>query len=79
MEQVLVVERAGFFAGQWPHGFVPIEAAAGAEWLERFAAAARFVDRDQAEAAAPWIEEAGVPGRTTQLEVSSFFSEMERR
>ncbi len=49
MEQVLVVDRAHFFAGDWPQGFVALAPDERDGWLVRLADAARFADRDAAE------------------------------
>lgn len=53
MEQVFVVERAAFFAGNWPQGFAAADAATPA-LLEQFAARGFFVDRPDAEQNPAW-------------------------
>jgi predicted NUDIX family phosphoesterase len=54
MVEVFVVDRAAFFGGDWPHGFVPLAAADGASFLDRARALGRFVDRPTAERTPAW-------------------------
>ncbi len=54
MSEVHVVERAGFFDGNWPQGFLPIAAHAAGPFLDRALARGRFVDRREAEATPAW-------------------------
>lgn len=54
MAQVFVVERADFFGGVWPQGFVPMQGPQGEEFLERAYAAGRFVERELAERTPAW-------------------------
>lgn len=53
-EQVFVVDRAAFFGGDWPHGYVPMQPADAAPFLQRAEAAGRFVDRPTAERTPAW-------------------------
>lgn len=53
MADVFVVDRAAFFGGRWPHGFVPASRV-GFDLLERAASAGRFVPRDEAERTPAW-------------------------
>ena len=53
MAEVFVVDRAAFFGGAWPQGFVPL-AVDGAPFLDRARALGRFVDRDTAERTPAW-------------------------
>jgi predicted NUDIX family phosphoesterase len=52
--RVFVVDRAAFFAGAWPHGFVPLPPADAAAWLRRARAQGRFEDRATAEHNPNW-------------------------
>ncbi len=52
MEQILVVERSGFFRGQWPEGFTPIPDPR--PLLTRFEAVGFFVPRPEAEDNPAW-------------------------
>ncbi len=52
MEQILVVERSGFFSGQWPEGFTPIPDPR--PLLTRFDAVGFFVPRPEAEDNPAW-------------------------
>ncbi len=52
MEQILVVERSGFFGGQWPQGFTPIPDPR--RLLSRFEATGFFVPRPEAEDNPAW-------------------------
>ena len=54
MTEVLVVERAAFFDGNWPQGFVAIGDDAAGPFLDRARAAGRFVDRKRAEETPAW-------------------------
>ena len=54
MEQVLVVDRAAFFGGAWPQGFVPLAGADAAALLERAFAEGRFEPRAVAEQEPAW-------------------------
>lgn len=54
MAQVFVVDRASFFDGAWPHGFVALGGADAARFLEQAAERGRFVDRDEAERREDW-------------------------
>jgi predicted NUDIX family phosphoesterase len=54
MAQVFVVDRAAFFGGAWPQGFVPLAGAAAASLLADACARGRFVDRALAEATPAW-------------------------
>lgn len=53
-EQVLIVERAALFDGNWPHGFVPLERDDVPAWVDRIEARSRFVDRESAERTPAW-------------------------
>lgn len=54
MEQVLVVDRAAFFGGAWPQGFLPLTGPDAALLLERAFAAGRFEPRAVAEQQPAW-------------------------
>jgi predicted NUDIX family phosphoesterase len=54
VSQVLVVDRAAFFGGDWPQGFVPMAGQKAEAFLEKARAAARFVDRPEAERTPAW-------------------------
>ena len=54
MEQVFVVDRAAFFGGDWPQGFVPLAAPAATDLLARAEAAGRFEPRPKAEQTPAW-------------------------
>lgn len=54
MSQVLVVDRAALFGGDWPQGFVALDAAAGRNLLVDAHRLSRFVDRDTAERTPAW-------------------------
>ncbi|MEC7584027.1 MAG: hypothetical protein VYE77_06895 [Planctomycetota bacterium] len=54
MEQVFVVHRRGFFSGNWPQGFLALDAASARDLLRKFAASGEFVPRDQAEENPAW-------------------------
>lgn len=54
MSRVLVADRAAFFGGAWPQGFVALPGTAGAEFLTRALAHSRFVDRPVAEQTPAW-------------------------
>ena len=54
MAEVFVVDRAAFFGGAWPQGFVPLAGAAGADFLARARSLGRFVARDTAEQTPAW-------------------------
>lgn len=54
MSQVFVVDRAAFFGGAWPDGFVPMAGRAAAEFLDRALTLGRFVDREEAERTPAW-------------------------
>lgn len=51
-EQVFVVDRAAFFDGDWPNGFLKIDDPEA--FLERAWNLGRFVDRDRAEEEPAW-------------------------
>ncbi len=53
-EQVFVVRRAEFFAGQWPQGFLALDPDAGAELVQDMEARGFLVDRAQAETNPDW-------------------------
>jgi predicted NUDIX family phosphoesterase len=52
--EVLVVDRADFFGGDWPQGFVPLAGDAAAAFLDAAWRRGRFVDRPQAEQNPAW-------------------------
>lgn len=54
MTAVFVVERSGFFGGDWPQGFLALEPAAGAAFLERARAHGRYEPRERAEQTPAW-------------------------
>ncbi len=54
MAQVFVVERAAFFGGDWPQGFVALADGGAAAFLARAHELGRFVDRATAEATPAW-------------------------
>lgn len=54
MSEVLVVDRAAFFGGDWPQGFRPIAADAADSFLRRAAEQARFEPRPVAETTPAW-------------------------
>mgnify|MGYP001172875812 CR=1 FL=1 len=54
MSEVLVVDRAALFGGDWPQGFVPMAPAAGQRLLADAHRLSRFVDRDTAERTPAW-------------------------
>lgn len=54
MSEVLVVDRAACFGGDWPHGFQPLAGAAAAQFLAAARSTARFVDRALAERTPAW-------------------------
>lgn len=54
MAQVFVVDRAAFFGGAWPQGFVPLHGAAARSLLADAGARGRFVDRALAETTPAW-------------------------
>lgn len=54
MSEVLVVDRAAFFGGDWPQGFQPIAAADADAFLRRAAEQARFEPRPVAEMTPAW-------------------------
>lgn len=54
MSEVLVVDRAAFFGGDWPQGFQPIAADAADQFLRRATRMARFEPRPLAEATPAW-------------------------
>jgi len=54
MAEVFVVDRAAFFGGQWPQGFVPLDDAEGERFLGRARSSGRFVARETAERTAAW-------------------------
>lgn len=54
MSEVLVVDRAAFFGGDWPQGFQPIAADAAEAFLRRATQAARFEPRSIAETKPAW-------------------------
>ena len=54
MTDVFVVDRAAFFGGAWPQGFVPMAGADADAFLERARELGRFVPRAAAEATPAW-------------------------
>ena len=54
MSEVLVVDRAAFFGGDWPQGFQPIARDATDAFLRRAAQQARFEPRPVAETTPAW-------------------------
>lgn len=54
MSEVHVVDRAAFFDGNWPQGFVPLAPDTVGPFLDRALAHGRFVDRREAEATPAW-------------------------
>lgn len=54
MARVFVVDRAAFFGGDWPDGFLAIAAADATGFLRRLHTAGRFVDRATAEETPAW-------------------------
>lgn len=54
MAQVFVVDRAGFFGGDWPQGFRPLAGAEAAAFLRDAHAKGRFVEREVAERTPAW-------------------------
>lgn len=52
--QVFVVDRADFFAGAWPHGFVPMTATAADAFLGAARQRGRFEPRAEAEQRPEW-------------------------
>lgn len=54
MSEVLVVDRAAFFGGDWPQGFRPMAADAAESFLRRAAEQARFEPRPIAETTPAW-------------------------
>lgn len=54
MSEVLVVDRAAMFGGDWPQGFLPLDPAAGRRLLAEAQQRSRFVDRDTAERTPAW-------------------------
>lgn len=54
MSEVLVVDRAAFFGGDWPQGFQPIAADTADAFLRRAAQQARFEPRPVAETTPAW-------------------------
>ena len=48
-ERVLVVPRDGYFGGDWPQGFVPLDPEAAQDLATDWSRAGRFVDRPAAE------------------------------
>lgn len=54
MSQVLVADRAAFFGGAWPQGFVALPGPEGDQFLTTALAASRFVDRPIAEQTPAW-------------------------
>ncbi|MBL8753857.1 MAG: NUDIX domain-containing protein [Planctomycetes bacterium] len=54
MTRIHVVDRAAFFGGGWPQGFVPMAGAAASQWLAAAYAHGRFEDRPTAEANPAW-------------------------
>lgn len=54
MTAVLIGERAGFFAGDWPQGFLPIPADQAVSWLDDAWARSRFESRSDAEQNPTW-------------------------
>lgn len=54
MSEVFVVERAAFFDGDWPQGFVAMTGAAGAAFLATAHRHGRFVERQLAEDTPAW-------------------------
>jgi predicted NUDIX family phosphoesterase len=54
VSQVFVVDRAEFFAGDWPQGFTALRGADAERLLERAFHCGRFVDRATAERTPAW-------------------------
>lgn len=54
MAQVFVVDRAAFFGGDWPQGFVPFGPEDGSTFLGSACRLGRFVERPAAEANPAW-------------------------
>lgn len=54
MSEVLVADRAAFFAGAWPQGFTPLAGVDGERFLDEALARSRFVDRPTAETTPAW-------------------------
>ncbi len=54
MSEVFVADRAAFFGGRWPQGFVPLAPAAADDLLARAFAAGRFEPRAIAEETPAW-------------------------
>jgi predicted NUDIX family phosphoesterase len=54
MVQVFVADRAAFFGGAWPQGFLPLAGGAAHAFLARVAAAGRFAPRPDAERTPAW-------------------------
>lgn len=54
MAQVFVVDRAAFFGGDWPQGFMPLPAGDQALFLRQAYRLGRFVERPLAEANPAW-------------------------
>lgn len=54
MAEILVVDRAAFFGGDWPQGFRALPASAHQGFLAEAGAKARFVDRPTAERNPAW-------------------------
>lgn len=54
MSEVFVVDRAAFFGGVWPQGFVPLAGAAAADFLAAAHGRGRFVARPTAERTPAW-------------------------
>ncbi len=54
MQQVFVVDRASFFDGAWPQGFLPLAGVAATDFLDRARAQGRFAERPRAERTPAW-------------------------
>jgi predicted NUDIX family phosphoesterase len=54
MAEVFVVDRAAFFGGRWPQGFLPLDAAAGVAFVDRCHQLGRFEPRPMAEVTPAW-------------------------
>jgi predicted NUDIX family phosphoesterase len=54
MAHVFVVDRAAFFGGDWPQGFVPLHGAAAHSLLADACARGRFAERALAESTPAW-------------------------
>ncbi|MCA8951311.1 MAG: hypothetical protein KDE27_17520 [Planctomycetes bacterium] len=54
MSAVFVVDRAGFFGGDWPQGFVAMPPTGGAEFLAAARRAGRYEPRELAERTPAW-------------------------